>query len=76
MKILSRKGLVMLGGLGIPGLTRTRGTDFAARSDVREPFEEWKLLWSQEFEGSCIEAALYGATVEEGAAARVQEPAR
>ncbi|WP_309707371.1 DUF5682 family protein, partial [Armatimonas sp.] len=67
--------LHQLVGLRIPGLTRVAGTDFAAREDLSQPKETWKLLWSPDFDGACIEAALYGATIPEAAVARLTERA-
>jgi hypothetical protein len=62
--------------LGIPGLRRSGGTDFASREDLTRFFEEWRLVWSPEQDAACIEASLYGATVEEAVFARLTEEAR
>ncbi|HEX6099903.1 MAG TPA: DUF5682 family protein [Thermoanaerobaculia bacterium] len=62
--------------LGIPGFRRTGGTDFAEREDLTRVFEEWRLVWSPEQDAACIEASLYGATVDEAVFARLTEEAR
>lgn len=63
-------------GLGIAGFQRTSGSDFAAQQGLAHPSETWRIRWSPEYEGSCIEAAIYGPTLEEAAGARLLESAR
>ena len=60
-------------GLGIAGFERTGGTDFAVRDDLVQPHESWRVQWAPEFDAHCIEAALYGPTLGEAAAARLLE---
>jgi hypothetical protein len=59
--------------LAIAGFQQTKGTDFAIRADLSHFWAEWTIAWSPAYEGSCIEAALYGATLREAAAARILE---
>ncbi len=67
--------LHQLRGLGIPGYERVGGTDFAARTDLSRYEEQWRVRWSPEFEAGCIEAAVYGPTLLDAAAARLLERA-
>jgi Family of unknown function (DUF5682) len=57
--------------LGLPDYTRTSASDI---TDERIT-EVWRIVWSPEFEGACIEAAIYGATLEDAARARLYEQA-
>lgn len=59
--------------LDLPGYVHTGGTDFTARQDLVHLWEEWTLRWSPEFEGSCIEATIYGPTLAEAVANRIGE---
>lgn len=61
--------------LSAGGVKRTGGTDFLARRDLKKLWETWRLSWTPDFEGACIEAARYGATLPEAAAARLAEQA-
>jgi Family of unknown function (DUF5682) len=57
--------------LDIAGYDRINGTDFATRLDLAYLWEEWAICWSPAYEGSCIEAAIYGSTLAEAAENRV-----
>jgi hypothetical protein len=61
--------------LQIQGIVRTSGTDFAAGSDLVEIWETWSLHWTPSFDGSAIEAAVYGPTLAEATIAKLQERA-
>lgn len=61
--------------LSAGGVKRIGGTDFLARRDLKKLWETWRLSWTPDFEGACIEAARYGATLPEAAAARLAEQA-
>jgi hypothetical protein len=65
-----------LRSLDIPGYRLTGGSDFVGRADLATVWEEWRLQWSPEYEAGAIEAAIYGPTVREAAAARLLEQAR
>ncbi len=60
-------------GLGIAGFARTGGSDILAGIDTARLWEEWKVQWSPEFEATCVEAAIYGAALEDAAGARLIE---
>jgi hypothetical protein len=62
--------------LGISGFKQTGGTDFSAREDLSRLWEEWQLCWVVEYDSSAIEAARYGATLAEAAAASLLEQAK
>lgn len=62
-----------LAGLDIPGYVRTGGTDLTTREDLSTLTETWRIRWSPEFEAGCVEASLYGSSLEEAAAARLRE---
>ena len=66
--------------LGISGYTRCGGTDFATRDEMVTIWERWRIAWSPDFDARCIEAARYGASLEDAAAAilgeRVEETER
>jgi len=55
--------------LNIAGFTRTGGTDLHAREDLAKIWESWRIAWSPEFDSSTIEAARYGASLSDAAAA-------
>jgi hypothetical protein len=59
--------------LRIPGFRRTDGTDMVARTDLARVWERWEIEWSPEHESGAIEAARYGATLAEAAAAVLLE---
>jgi Family of unknown function (DUF5682) len=59
--------------LQISGYDRLNGTDFATRQDLAYLWEEWSICWSPAYEGSCIEAAIYGSTLAEAAENRLLE---
>jgi hypothetical protein len=61
--------------LGISGFDRLGGTDFARRDDLSRCWERWRLRWSPDHDASAIEAARYGPTLPEAAAARLIEAA-
>jgi hypothetical protein len=61
--------------LQIQGIARTGGTDFVAGSDLVEIWETWSLHWTPSFDGSAIEAAVYGPTLAEATIAKLQERA-
>lgn len=65
--------LHQLRGLGLPGYRKTGGSDFTRRDDLAQVWEQWRGRWSPEFEGHCIEAALYGATLTEAVGASLTE---
>lgn len=57
--------------LALPGYTRASASDITGERIV----ETWRIVWSPEFEGACIEASIYGATLEDAARARLYEQA-
>jgi hypothetical protein len=60
--------------LGIPGFNRTRAPSFArAHTDLTE---EWSVVHALEAEPALIESALYGATLEGAATAKLDERCR
>ncbi len=59
--------------LKLPGYMLTSGFLLDADSDHIE--EHWRIQWHPEFEAACIEAAIYGPTLEDAARARLQERA-
>jgi hypothetical protein len=58
--------------LGVAGFTLASGGDWAGEPGGRLA-ETWKLKWSPDFDSGCIEAARYGPTLAEAAAAAVTE---
>src|SRR5207244_1183441 len=60
---------------GSAGFTRLGGTDSARREDLVRCWERWRLAWSPDLDASAIEAARYGPTLAEAAAARLLEAA-
>jgi hypothetical protein len=59
--------------LGVAGFAREAGADLVSRDDLKTIWERWKLQWTPELEGSAIEAAVYGPTLADAAAARLLE---
>jgi hypothetical protein len=62
--------------LGISGFRHTDGSDLIGRKDLVKIWEQWTIQWTPEFDASCIEAAIYGATLVDAATARILELAR
>jgi len=81
LDLLERAGLARsrvlhrLRVLEVRGFARQDGTDLLARDDLARIWERWGLAWMPEQESDCIEAAIYGATLEDAAAARLEEQA-
>jgi hypothetical protein len=61
--------------LEVPGFDKTGGSDLAARTDLAAVWESWRLAWSPDLDARCIEAARYGPTLAEAAAAVLTERA-
>lgn len=61
--------------LGLVGFERTGGTDLLVRRDLERIWEQWRLVWSIEFEASVIESAIWGSTLSEAAQAHLSEVA-
>lgn len=61
--------------LGIAGYERSGGSDLAARDDLVSLWERWRLTWSPDFDAGSIEAARYGPTLADAAAAVLAERA-
>jgi hypothetical protein len=61
--------------LGITGYERTAGTDLASRDEVVTIWERWRITWSPDFDARCIEAARYGVSLSDAAAAVLGERA-
>jgi len=59
--------------LGVAGFDRTGGTDLAARDDMTKIWERWRIRWSPDFDATAVEAARYGPTLADAAAARLVE---
>ncbi|HEX6289511.1 MAG TPA: DUF5682 family protein [Herpetosiphonaceae bacterium] len=59
--------------LGVSGFTRRDGADFVGRDDLTAVWEQWSIVWTPGFDARCIEAAIYGATLLDAAAARLAE---
>lgn len=59
--------------LGIPGVSLTRGQDFGRHTTHLG--ETWKVTRSIDFDPALIEAAVYGATLEDAARAKLEERA-
>lgn len=60
---------------GIAGYRLIEGCDLVGRDDLSDPRETWALLWTPDHEATCIEAARYGGTLTEAAAAVLAEEA-
>lgn len=73
--LLRSRCLHCLRGLAIPGFRRIDGTDFSSRADLSRLWERWQIRWTPEFEAACIEAAIYGAALDQAASARLTERA-
>lgn len=61
--------------LGIPGIERVSGVDFATRSDLTSLAESWQVRWMPEQDAQMIEASRYGSALDEAASARLREAA-
>lgn len=61
--------------LAIAGFERTGGTDLIARDDLSSIRERWAIRWTPDFDATSIEAARYGPTLADAAAARLEERA-
>lgn len=61
--------------LGVPYATRRAGPDFLRGFDLRRIIEHWECRWTPQTETRLIECAVYGASVEEAASARLREEA-
>jgi hypothetical protein len=61
--------------LEVPGFDKTGGSDLAARTELASVWESWRLAWSPDLDARCIEAARYGPTLAEAAAAVLTERA-
>jgi hypothetical protein len=59
--------------LEVRSFVRTAGTDLNVRADLARVWELWQLHWDPDFDAGCIEAARYGPTLAEAAAARLAE---
>ncbi|MEP0873940.1 DUF5682 family protein [Trichocoleus desertorum AS-A10] len=57
--------------LSISGFRHMDGSDLIGRKDLVRIWEQWTIQWTPEFDASCIEAAIYGATLVDAATARV-----
>lgn len=62
--------------LDVRGITHTGGTDFLARDQLDQLWENWTIQWTPEFESSCIEASRYGVTLQEAVTSRFLEMTR
>lgn len=62
--------------LNISGFRQTDGSDLIGRKNLVRVWEQWTVKWNPEFDASCIEAAIYGATLVEAAIARLTELAQ
>lgn len=61
--------------LEIAGYDQSGGTDLAGRAAMVTIWERWRIGWSPDFDARCIEAARYGASLAEAAAAVLSERA-
>lgn len=59
--------------LRVAGFKQTSGVDFLKRNDLTRLEESWTILWSPQFEGTCIEAARYGTCLMDAVTARLLE---
>jgi hypothetical protein len=59
--------------LAIPGFERVAGVDFAARADLTQLTEHWRVSWMPEQDARMIESSRYGAVLHESVAARLAE---
>lgn len=60
--------------LGIPGVRRVRAPQFTRGQTLLD--ESWELVRGLDFDPALIEAALYGATLEQAALGKLEETAR
>lgn len=68
--------LHQLRGLGIAGYELLSGGRVTSRDDVTQVIETWHLAWSENFDSSCIERAVYGPTLADASRARLEEQAK
>lgn len=68
--------LYQLRALGIAGYDLLEPCAWNADTEILNLQEGWAIRWSPEFEASCIENAVYGCTLAEAAAARLQDIAQ
>lgn len=61
--------------LRVAGFELLDGTDMRSRDDLSSVWERWAIRWSPDFEATGIEAARYGPTLAEAAAALLAERA-
>lgn len=61
--------------LGVPYAIRRAGPDFLRGFDLSRVIEHWDCQWIPQTESRLIECAVYGASVEEAASARLREEA-
>lgn len=61
--------------LGIPGIERVSGVDFASRADLTSLTELWQVRWMPEQDARMIESSRYGSALDEASAARLREQA-
>jgi hypothetical protein len=61
--------------LALPGFKRVAGTDFVGRQNLVKLWETWTSRWSPEFDATCIERSLYGASLLDAVGARLAEQA-
>ncbi len=61
--------------LSVPYGSRRAGPDFLRGFDLRRVIEHWDCQWIPQTESRLIECSVYGASVEEAAAARLHEEA-
>jgi uncharacterized protein DUF5682 len=59
--------------LKIPFASLTAGPDFVRGTGLERIHEHWQYAWSPMTEGGLVEAAVYGATIEEATANRLRE---
>lgn len=62
--------------LGISGFALLDGTDMKNRTDLGLVWEEWSVKWTPDYDATSIEAARYGPTLAEAAAAVLAERAQ
>jgi hypothetical protein len=59
--------------VAIAGFHKAAGTDLVNRTDLSRVWERWRIVWGPEFDATTIEAARYGPTLADAAAARLVE---
>lgn len=67
--------LHQLMGLKIAGMRLVSAAELAGDDDGYVS-EKWSLLWSPDFDATCVEASIYGVTLKDAAAAMLSEKAR